>query len=890
MHLLTETALTDSKEWEILAQEEVDDLKKQIQSLTVRIEQARANLAIQTKYRDAAISMSKLYTAGKRGNRATADPTAQETAVERQESERRCEELATELFNLEKEILAPQRRLLQHTAAILQLTHKASSKRKQPPAMLNGMPGSPESLYTYTNGRNSMQFPSDDLDRDLYFPLDEPETFGRSLKSDIPIPPRSPVRERSNQLRDEVETLKKQNSGHLDVITTTERNLEDLNNRLRDLVVQINPTKNGGYKPAPSGNFEPGELVNSHLDYLAEGLSTIQRDQEGQPPSANSAVVMLQVEDRLDALSRQVYQAVRAVDEDQPAPPLAKDSGIQERFDWIEMAVPVLQTSMDKASSAPGAPSAEQIETVLSGLWDIIQSGYADINRQRNARREVRLGKGMPDDEDDVSADEAFDFDEPYSLNAFSAKVQWLFRQATSLKEQKSVLKRQIRQQRDLNGKGDSEKDVELRSKVEELNRTKNLLAFCEEEAQQSKTEAAETQEKLARALADLDSLQVTQAANETAATSAVQDQLRERNAKIVSLESDAKALQDKLEIIEAQLGGMNEQLKEADDSKRAAQDEKWKLEEQIRVKDEELEQLNVTMVEIKTELTIAKAELEGAYGSRSERAAEAAALTKSSQMQSMVQQSENLKAELAATLKDLEELTKETLAAEKEKVELEGRLDDAESTRSTLESDIAALRTRYNSEVTKLKEQLDAEKFKAGPNASGTGPRAGASMLSEQFRATMKEERRKFQEEIRVRHSPDRCLLDQCLESLRANDVCRKNKTSAESWRRSSGRSRSPPGGARAHSHRGNDTENGPGTISPGRVHNIYKPSDTSAACIMFNRSSDSLFLDIVTRTGQGFHIHSKGCYLVDWEGALMAIKSSIYRFFLGSDLPAFD
>lgn len=760
VHLLTETALTDSREWEILAQEEVDDLKKQIQSLTVRIEQARANLAIQTKYRDAAISMSKLYTAGKRGNRATADPTAQETAVERQESERRCEELATELFNLEKEILAPQRRLLQHTAAILQLTHKASSKRKPPPAMLNGMPGSPESLYTYTNGRNSMQFPSDDLDRDLYFPLDEPEPFGRALKNDIPIPPRSPVRERSNQLRDEVETLKKQNSGHLDVITNTERSLEDLNNRLRDLVVQINPTKNGDYRPAPSGNFEPGELVKSQLAYLAEALSTIQQDQGGQSGNSGiSANMLLQVEDRLDALSRQVFQAVQSVDESQPAPPLAKDAGIQERFDWIESAVPILQTS---TGNDTGAQSVEQIETVLSGLWNTIQSGYAEINRQRIARREVRLGKGMPDDEDDVSADEAFDYEEPYSLDAFSEKVQWLFRQATSLKEQKSVLKRQVRQQRDLNGKSDSEKDVELRAKVEELNRTKNLLAFCEENAQQSKTEAEEAQEKLARALADLDSLQVTQAANETAATSAVQDQLRERNAKIASLESDAKATQDKLEIIEAQLGRMNEQLKEADETKKAAQDDKWKLEEQIRVKDEEMEQLNVTMIEIKTELTIAKAELEGAYGSRSERAAEAAALTKSSQMQQLVEQSERLKVELAATLKDLEELTKETLAAEKEKVELEGRLDEAESTRSTLEGDIAALRTRYNSEVTKLKEQLDAEKFKAGPNASGTGPRAGASMLSEQFRATMKEERRKFQEEIREEQSKRRKLEEE--------------------------------------------------------------------------------------------------------------------------------
>lgn len=100
--------------------------------------------------------------------------------------------------------------------------------------------------------------------------------------------------------------------------------------------------------------------------------------------------------------------------------------------------------------------------------------------------------------------------------------------------------------------------------------------------------------------------------------------------------------------------------------------------------------------------------------------------------------------------------------------------------------------------------------------------------------------------------------------KDLKADDLCRKNKTSAESWRTSFGRSRSPPGGARTQSLRGNDTENGPGTSAPGRVHNIYKPSDTSAACIMFNGSSDSLFLDIVTRTGRSFHIHSKGWFIL--------------------------
>lgn len=758
VHLLTETALSDSKQWEILSQEEVDDLKKQMQSLTVRIEQARANLAIQTKYRDAAIAMTKLYHSAKR---MTVDPKAAETQMEREASERRCEELASELFDLEKRIMEPQRRLLQHTAGILQLTHKNASKRNASGSapMMNGMPGSPESLYTYSNGRNSLQFSNDDLDdRSLYFPLDDSDS-GRSPKTDITVPPRSPVRQRTNQLMGEVETLKKQSTGQLETITSTQRNLEDLNNRLRELVIQTSPERNANYKPVPPGDAEPGAL-ESQLKYLTEALSAIQDGQQAQQlrvadtvrKSDVTAASMKEAEERFNSLNRQVHEVISSGNPDHPAPPEVTGSGLDEHFSWMDRAVPALQIALEKsAASSAGRQQAEQVETVLTGLWDIIQSGYADIYRQREARRQVRLGKGLPDDDDDVSADESFDFTEAYSLNAFSAKVQWLFRQATSLKEQKSVLKRQIRQQREMNGRGDGEKDVELRNKIEELQRTKNLLAFSEENAQQAKAEAEQIQKKLDQALADLDTLQNTQVANDAATGAAAQEQLRERNAKITSLEADTKALQDKLEIVEAQLGGMTEQLAEVDKAKQASAEEAHKLEEEIKARDEELEQLNMTVVELKTELTIAKAELDGAYGSRSERAAEAAALTKNSQMKDMQLQIEKLKKELAETLKELEGVTKETLASEREKVELEGRLDEATSTRANLEAEMGTLREKHRAEITQLKEQLDAEKFKAGPNAAGTGPRAGATMLSEQFRTTMKEERKKFQEELRV-------------------------------------------------------------------------------------------------------------------------------------------
>lgn len=760
VHLLTETALSDSRGWEILSQEEVDGLKKQISSLTVRIEQARANLAIQTKYRDAAIAMTKLYNSGKR---ATVDPKAAETAMERQDSERRCEDLASELFELEKSILEPQRRLFQHTASILQLTHRASNKKSSPAGlMLNGIPGSPDSLYTYTNGRNSLQFSNDDLDdRSLYFPLDDSDGPDRSPKTDITIPPRSPVRQQTTQLRDEVETLKKQSAGQEDVITNTERSLEDLNNRLRNLIVQVDPTKNASYKPVPSGDARPGELVHSQLEYLTEALSVIQAGQQEQQlrvtdsvrKSDNTASSLRQAEERLGELNRQVHGLLITNDSEHPTPPEVTGLGLDDHLTWIDRSLPALRMQLERSTaSSAGAQEAEQIESVLVGLWDVIQSGYADINRQREARKQVRLGKGLPDDDDDVSADESFDFNETYSLTAFAAKVQWLFRQATGLKEQKSVLKRQIRQQREMNSRSDGEKDIDLRNKVEELQRTKNLLVFSEESAQQAKAQAEEAQTKLAQALADLDTLQNTQTANDVAVASVTQDQLRERNAKVTSLEADKRALQDKLEIVEAQLASMTEQLRDVDNVKETTNETTRKLEEEIKAKDEELEQLNIMMIELKTEVTIAKAELEGAYGSRSERAAEAAAMTKSQQVQGMQNQIDKLKEELTATVKELEALTKETLTSEKEKIELEGRLDAATSSRAELETELGTLRDKFNTEITKLKEQLDEEKFKAGPNSAGTGPRAGASMLSEQFRATMKEERKKFRDELKVR------------------------------------------------------------------------------------------------------------------------------------------
>ncbi|KAL2024059.1 hypothetical protein VTK56DRAFT_9839 [Thermocarpiscus australiensis] len=227
----------------------------------MRIEQARANLAIQSKYRDAAISMAKLYSPradGKRrsllGNR-TSD-SAKEAEMERMASERRCEELATELFSLEKRLMEAQRRLLEHTAGILQMTHRATSKKSGQPLVgppMNGIPGSPESLYTYSVNRDSMEIPGDELDfddRSLYLPLDQIDgPIIRQRKNTIEIPMKSPIREQNAQLRDlreEMARVKEENERILEEniqLKTAEHQLKEELERIQGQCARLEATE-----------------------------------------------------------------------------------------------------------------------------------------------------------------------------------------------------------------------------------------------------------------------------------------------------------------------------------------------------------------------------------------------------------------------------------------------------------------------------------------------------------------------------------------------------------------------------------------------------------------------------------------------------------------------
>ncbi|KYK55784.1 involucrin repeat protein [Drechmeria coniospora] len=754
IHLLTETALSDSKGFEVLTQEDVDELKKESQLLLQRVESTKKNLAIQSKYRDAAVSMFKLSRPG--------DANSIEAEKEMASCERKCEGLAAELFNLEKRLMIPQRRLLEHTAGVLQLTHKASRKKGQglDGQPIQGIPGSPESLYTYTQSRNSLEQASDENyadDPSLYQleSLDGVQARAQARKNPIEIPMKSPIREQ-NQLRGEVDRVREENMqlrGQTDMLI---KKLQGLNTHLRETIVKFNPEVNKAYLDPPAVTAAQddrlAELLKSQVEYLESGLVAVQAEQD-------SFAGGREVGERIYSLNLQLRDLLMHSDPHYTPEPIPPENEMQRQFGYLEDSLRLAGSRLGGPSKGDGAETGP----VLTDLWNSIQNGFKETKRRKDERRRTRGDKGASD-EDDMSEDEAFNTTESYSISSFATRVQWLQSQASTLKDQKYVLKRQIKQQRELNNKSDAEKDVELDRLREETDQCRQRLAKAE-------SESTEAQTMLSKARQDLE-----RSRGAASATESMQTQLQDRDAKINTLETKLRDAQSSLAAAESQSGGSGEKLTKLETEITGLRRQKTAAEENarnlgkelgektvkleasakaIKGKEDEMDLLKMTLAELKTEATIAKAELDGAYGTRAERAADVAAVKNGGDIVKLQNQVERLKKELGETVGELEGITKETIGAEREKLDLETKLDEALMAKAALEVDVG----KSSERVAKLQEELDSMRLKASP---GGVRGAGASMLSEQFRATMREERKKFQEDLREERTKCRRLEDE--------------------------------------------------------------------------------------------------------------------------------
>jgi chromosome segregation ATPase len=620
MHLLMETAIGDSLEFEVLSFEEVEDMKKEYSILSNRIETARRKLALESKLRDAAQSLNRLYSTKKRDSGSKADSSPQSPKKHRRSllgsrgsesdvvsktddelatSTRKCEELAQELWRLEKRAQELQRRILHHTAGILQMTHRGFRKDGG-----RDLPRSPESMRSYSNKHGSLPMIDsiDDFDdRSFYKDPEHLDEFGGGYSR----------RESARPA---------ENAQQTQLIKNTEKKLEDLNNRLREMILQANPNQN--LAPVPKAVSEgtlsqPGSALESHLDYLGNSLEAMDSSQTRALQNLERSVY--DTEERLEDLNIQLHS--------------------------------MIQKSGSKASNVQPPPTA-------NGRSLPAQISY--------------LGVGL----DNVE------------------------QQLEEVNNQKNILTTQVRQQRELNSKGDANRDGMIADLTQELAETKKSLESTERESRSTRDELVLVMEQLDAARQESMLREQQRTMDESNALRAEKQSRRELESSLVAelkmkqeevsgLDTKVHQLMDEAEQTryqaQSRIQALEMQSVTQQDELRLAIDAGDKANQEAERAHNELEGLESEVIRLQTEITVAKAELDGAYGSRAQRAAEVAANP--------------------AVQKEISGLNDRNTALA---LELDGLKSQHTQEMSTLKSDhsaeIAALTSEHSEELFKIK------------------------------------------------------------------------------------------------------------------------------------------------------------------------------------------
>lgn len=755
MHLLMETALGDSQQYEVLAFEEIDDLKQQLALISSRIDATKRKLLLESKLCDAALSLSRLHAANVResvvgipesspkkhrrsimGSRGSHSDFLSKTDDDLATSTRKCEDLAQELWRLEISAQELQRRLLEHTAGVLQITHKGFLKKElQPP--------SPETVPEYRNEQGISRF----LDGSHDF---DDRSFYQALDTMLDIENGEKKPGRSHSTEDFAQQTR--------TILETERRLEDLNQRLRNSISETNA--NFRQLPAPPARVpetdeDPMGALEEQLIYLEKGVGAIQEDQNNALHDAKRKIYA--TEERLEDLNTQLHGMITRSSQDHngqyPLPPEMSGQNPEVQVSYLEEGLDTVEQTMQRLTDASFALSsrstaheekADQFETVLQGLWDIMFTGE-DESGERNQQPLVGRSNGSSASPIDHGG---------FSLQEFSAKVQALYGRATGLQEQKDILARQIQQQRELNSKSEKEKDAKFAELTLELEQTKQSLEKAYGELKNSKDEVVLLTERIDKLHEEIALREQQRELDEGIALEAekhrrveMQQQLnaevQTKQDAIVKLEASLQKLQDhsgsknaellgKLEYSERRIQDVSLQLDTLHEVIEHHQTNEALLRQNVEQKTQDAEiaqqetrSLEAEVVRLRTEVTVARAELDGAYGTRAQRAAEVASNpalqkeieelgernstlvgelgalraqheSKGKSDSELAQRVEVLQRELTETISEYEVLTKSNLDFEKDREQLERVIDGLRDRCESLESELSDEKVRW--------------------------------------------------------------------------------------------------------------------------------------------------------------------------------------------------
>ncbi|KAI4656796.1 uncharacterized protein J4E78_006687 [Alternaria triticimaculans] len=894
MHLLVETAIGDSQYFDILSVEEVEALKQEQKSLDTRLGTVRRKLESETKIRDATRSLGRLASnkanGHKRGQSSKSskgsnpaqdyDPKTEEGL---ESSNKKVEEFIRECLEIESRMRMIDMQLLMHTAAVLQLTHKGPKQRQDDSELSEDRfrrPDSPASLNTYEDGRLNGAFD----ERSFYR---TPENLDNLMN----------VLQTGKHLTASTER-------HDQALNATATRLQEINERLRSLIIEANPERDEDYSLPPLAleGTPDASTLDRQLDFLDQGLRSIAAEQSNI--RNNSRHTLSEVEGRLEGMNNQLYAVISRSENEQsdkiPPPPAITGGGATEQLNYMEDSfynLEQIQYAMNEqinelrskgpaVDESESAEKAEKYETTIMGLWQTILTGEEEARERKRERRQLLAED--PDANEQVSPDEDY-VNESYSLPAFSSKVQLLFRRATSLKDKQSVLMRQIKQQRELNSKSDAQKEAEFerlntnllsarsekKSMEGELERAMEQLQQFDEQKVSTDTQILrETQERNAGLEAQLINVQERVMAFETELNQAKQRavayenqlkdvqeqavnfqskmqeaekraatfeeelkdhqerntaynvssqeaeqrtagyeaQVRDAQERALMLETKLRDAQDEARTeaatIQAQLANSMEKITETTAALEAVTAEKQAAEARsldatnsLNAKEEEFRNLEGEIVRLTTELTFAKAELDGAYGTRAQRAADSAAnpaikreldeLTEQNQallgelealrkVQDVASQSEaearqserNLKAELSGMAAEYEALTRDAIQNEKDREVLEAQIDKLRDEKEALERELSDEKVKW----------LGVRSPGPGmPNGAAAQLDMGATsirMLREDFRKMMRDRTAEGLKALRAEQE-ERRKLEAVVRQLRKDAMPQRSQLS---------------------------------------------------------------------------------------------------------------
>lgn len=817
-HLLYETALMDSQSFDILAIGEVDALKKEQVRLEAKIEATQRKLALESKVRDAAQNLQRLYSVNtknrpdtpqspespkkgrssllgtRRGSGNQASPEALSQAdSELASSVKKVDQLHEQMKELLDRRQYVERKLLRHTAAVL-----AEEANRTVQSSIPGL----------RNGHHGI---GDDDEDGEYHPNDFDGI--RDILRGMPAGASNKVQQHEEQL------------------ASVQDRLEQMNYQLRNVISEAGQTL--GKQPMPETGLDQSDDSSVRLENrfrrLEDNLRALEQQQQDMKThhgrvQESELQTRNDVEHQMEGLNGQLYTALILASESEPVPglqlpPQASGQGYQDQLQYMEDSLmtmeqllqrhgQVLQSARDaSAGASKSAAKTAEYETTIAGLWEILQSDTIPSPRPD--------GYVDPDDEKDRAISP---LKESFSLPAFSTRVQHIFDRSQNAKEQHEILRRQIQQQRDLNGKSDAEKDrqiEELQGKHETLNQDHDTLqqehgALQQELAnvmvqhehargevgqaqgelmntmneveelkraieskQAQRDELAKQGESLHQRIADLEAevagfhdsedqralddgkheqarqlIETHQAEIERLGNehSKAQQQVQSHASRIERLTAEHSNAQQQVENHASEIERLNTELATSTERSHGHAAEKENLESEIdRLNTElnthttrsqthatDMENAESEIVRLTTELTMAKAELDSAYGSRAERAKE----TKNASFEHAAQ----LERELQEMTSEFQDLTKESIELEREREQLDALIDSLRDRCESLEAQLGDERVRWMG----IKSPTNGEPPTPGFGNANGGPREGTSVfvLRQEFKRMMREQR----------------------------------------------------------------------------------------------------------------------------------------------------